>query len=203
VVADESPTGRLAARIAGLLAGARGMLVTILTASAGDDGTVSGAPSAANGSEESSAAEIARAAADIPPREGGAAGTPIDIIERRHDLSWDAAVSAEARNGYDLFVIGVEPFVEPGATALRHALQGRRRDSQGDPRHRQCHRTAGAGRETHRHLFSRCYLARGPARGPRPHSARRKSPSRRPTVLRRAGGGVARQFRPIAPLPVA
>ena len=151
VVADDSPSGRLASRIVGLIAGARGMPVTVLRATGEEGATVSPASPTpgATAANNSPAVEVVRTAANVAPSEGEAPRTPIDIIERRHDLSWDEAVATEARNGYDLFVIGIEPTVEasgdfaegisrlarsfPGSLAIVSA-RGRHEINPDDPR---------------------------------------------------------------------
>jgi nucleotide-binding universal stress UspA family protein len=110
VVADDSAKGQFAARIAGLIARPRGTPVTILKAD--PPGNSGGSPPRKAIVKSSSAAEIVKAAAAIPPVENESA-KPIDVVERRHDLPWHEAVSAEARKGYDLLVVGVDPTVGP------------------------------------------------------------------------------------------
>jgi Kef-type K+ transport system membrane component KefB/nucleotide-binding universal stress UspA family protein len=102
VAVDDSPKGRFAARIAGLLAGPRGSPVTILEA----------ARETAPG-EGAAAAAIVRSAAAIPAVEQAGLAQPVDVVERRVDLPWHEAVSSEARKGYDLLVIGVDPVGAP------------------------------------------------------------------------------------------
>jgi Kef-type K+ transport system membrane component KefB/nucleotide-binding universal stress UspA family protein len=102
VAVDDSPQGRFAARIAGLLAGSRGSPVTILEAARE---TTPG--------EGAAAAAIVRSAAAIPTVEHAGHAKPVDVVERRVDLPWHEAVSAEARKGYDLLVIGVDPTGAP------------------------------------------------------------------------------------------
>jgi Kef-type K+ transport system membrane component KefB/nucleotide-binding universal stress UspA family protein len=122
VVTDESLTGRLAAHLAGLLAGARGMPVTVLKATADQDTPPSPVePLPASGvANESAAVKVVRAAAETTLPEGDAPKARLDVIERRHGVSWDEAVSTEAQNGYDLLVIGVEPTVGPDGDFHEH-----------------------------------------------------------------------------------
>src|SRR5262249_27000291 len=114
VVVDDSAKGQFAARIAGLIAGPRGTPVTILKADLADNsGEMSRElPLSKATAESSPAAEIVKAAATISPA-GKESAKPIDVVERHHGLPWHEAVSAEARKGYDLLVIGVDPTVGP------------------------------------------------------------------------------------------
>jgi Kef-type K+ transport system membrane component KefB/nucleotide-binding universal stress UspA family protein len=128
LVADDSAKGQFAARIAGLLAGLRGMPVTVLKA---DNGHNPGSPasgSAGDKGETPSTAEIVKTAA--APAKDGERATPVDVIERRHDLPLEEAVQAESRKGYDLMVIGIDPTVGPDGgfddeiSHLARAFQG-------------------------------------------------------------------------------
>ncbi|MGD9845152.1 MAG: cation:proton antiporter [Variibacter sp.] len=98
VVADHSATGKFALRIAGLLAGSRGMTVTVLSqAQSGDE----------KAATDGAAADIVRAAA-----EGAEAEKDIgkaDVITRKHDSALPDAVAEEARRGYDLMIVGIHP----------------------------------------------------------------------------------------------
>jgi K+:H+ antiporter len=123
VVVDDSAKGRFAARIAGLLAGLRGIPVTILNV--GDHVN----PDKAKESESSSMAvdivktSVARASEEKP-------AAPADVIQRRHALPLEEAVSVEARKGYDLLVIGIDPTAGPDGgfdetiSALARAFPG-------------------------------------------------------------------------------
>src|SRR5262249_39330565 len=116
VAVDDSSKGRFAARIAGLLAGSRGSPVTILEAARE---TVRG--------EGAAAAAIVKSAAAPGAVE---AAKPVEVVERRADLPWHEAVAAEARKGYDLLVIGIDPTVAPGGgfhervSRLAHGFPG-------------------------------------------------------------------------------
>jgi nucleotide-binding universal stress UspA family protein len=120
VVVDGSANGRFAARIAGLLAGTRGMPVTVL----GIEDGIAGAP--AKGSTEdkqeqpskaSEAVEVVTAAAEAV--ESRSETTPkIDVIRRQHAAPPEEAIAEEARRGYDLLVVGVDPTI--GARGVFH-----------------------------------------------------------------------------------
>lgn len=105
VVTDDSASGKFAARIAGLLAGQRGMPVTVLKAAYE---TAEQAPASAGG-ESSSSADIVKAAAAAPDKDPEQPARPVDVVERQHDAPWEDAIAAEAKKGYDLMVIGVSP----------------------------------------------------------------------------------------------
>jgi nucleotide-binding universal stress UspA family protein len=116
---DASANARLAARLAGLLAGSRGMPVTVLAlgGNARDPASKSSSKQAAQPAEaetewERQAAEIVRRAADAS--EGRQPDTPkVDVIVRKHDLAPDEALAQEARRGYDLLVIGIARVAAP------------------------------------------------------------------------------------------
>jgi nucleotide-binding universal stress UspA family protein len=107
VTVDASPTGRFAARLAGLIAGSRGMPTTVLqlapeTAMA--DETV--AESQATIREAASVTQLADEDGDRDPGD-------IDVLARVQTAPTEEAVSTEARKGYDLLVVGLEPAFDP------------------------------------------------------------------------------------------
>jgi Kef-type K+ transport system membrane component KefB/nucleotide-binding universal stress UspA family protein len=96
---DGSTNARFAAHIAGLLAGSRGMPVTVLALDA-------------NAERDQMAAERVRRAAD----QAGAKRPDmprIDVIIRKHELAPEQALAEEARRGYDLMVIGIARVAAP------------------------------------------------------------------------------------------
>jgi nucleotide-binding universal stress UspA family protein len=104
LAADDSPKGRFAARLAGLLAGLRGMPVTVL-----DLAAAPGVPDAPPGTEGivRATAEAVRAAA---PEDEGAAD-PVAVLTRPPSRPTEQAVAEEARRGHDLLVVGVQRVV--------------------------------------------------------------------------------------------
>jgi Kef-type K+ transport system membrane component KefB/nucleotide-binding universal stress UspA family protein len=158
VVADDSPTGKLAAHLAGLLAGTRGMPVTVLRATdapendTGGEGKAEARPTTTTAAPPSpkpieahpEATETVKAAADAAPAGEGETAPAVDVIERAHDRPWEEAVAAEAEKGYDLLVVGISPTVAgdggfeervsrvalsfPGSLAIVAARDGLRRD---------------------------------------------------------------------------
>jgi len=117
VAVDGSPSGRLASRIAGLLAGTRGMPVTVLGIENGirkrASAKASAEPKQEQPSKAAQAVEVVTAAAEAV--ESNEETTPkIDVIKREHAAPPDEAIAEEARRGYDLLVVGVDPTVAPG-----------------------------------------------------------------------------------------
>lgn len=114
VAVDGSATGRFASRIAGLLAGSRGMPVTVLGIENGIGKRAPANAAAENKQEQPSkaaeAVEVITAAAEGV--ESGDETTPkIDVIKRQHAAPPAEAIAEEARRGYDLLVVGVDPTV--------------------------------------------------------------------------------------------
>ncbi|MGX7705111.1 cation:proton antiporter domain-containing protein [Methylobacterium sp. Gmos1] len=96
VAADDGPKGRFAARIAGLVAGARGMPVTVVRLGPeGDRAILAGA--------------VADAAHGARDEETGA----VEVTELVRAEPAAEAVAEEAANGYDLLIVGIDPTVAP------------------------------------------------------------------------------------------
>jgi nucleotide-binding universal stress UspA family protein len=106
VTADDSPNGVFAARLAGLLAGSRGMAVRILKVpgkrsdDAGDEDAADPVVATLEQSAEAAADE------ETPAAE-------VDVAEAKEDKSLAEAIATEARKGFDLLVIGVDPAMSP------------------------------------------------------------------------------------------
>jgi nucleotide-binding universal stress UspA family protein len=113
VAVDESASGRLASQIIGLLAGSRRIPTTMLRMES------------KSRSRQTEKVEIlARATAEAAEPENPepeATPAPVDITARPHEASVAEAVAREARKGYDLLVVGVEPVAEDGAFAEKVA----------------------------------------------------------------------------------
>jgi Kef-type K+ transport system membrane component KefB/nucleotide-binding universal stress UspA family protein len=106
---DDSPNGRFASRIAGLIAGARGMPITVLPF--GDDGERHPLePRPARSAEESE--RRARRAVSALAKDGKKSQPEqpktFEVTVRRPDAPDSEAVAEEARKGYDLLLIGLE-----------------------------------------------------------------------------------------------
>jgi Kef-type K+ transport system membrane component KefB/nucleotide-binding universal stress UspA family protein len=108
LIVDESPDGKLASRLAGLLAGTRGIPITML------DMSKVGRPGSKR--EEADAAKsggkaektVKAAAQDVRPRDGEDRPSALDVTRRRPDVAGAEAVAKEARKGYDLLLAGIE-----------------------------------------------------------------------------------------------
>ena len=99
VAADDGPSGRLASRIAGLLAGARQKPVTVIEVTAPQTGSP-GAP----GDVAVAAARKSESAAG--PENSGPVAT--QVTTRKGGADAGDSVAAEAAKGFDLLVIGLE-----------------------------------------------------------------------------------------------
>jgi len=112
VAVDKSPNGRFASRLAGLLAGSRQLPTTIV------DVAPEGAARRARPATQPTRVEaVAKATADAAQPDGAeadAAPAPVDITTRRQSKDPEGAVAKEAKKGYDLLAIGVEPVAEKG-----------------------------------------------------------------------------------------
>jgi nucleotide-binding universal stress UspA family protein len=103
---DQSAAGAFASRLAGLLAGTRGMPVTVLQL-----GTNGGSQAA----RDTPATAAIRAAADNVKETdpGDDAPGEVEVMTRVQTASAEAEVASEARKGYDMLMIGVEQAVAP------------------------------------------------------------------------------------------
>jgi nucleotide-binding universal stress UspA family protein len=107
VMVDDSPSGHFASRLAGLLAGSRRIPTTILEA-----------PPRARTRQRRKAEAVAKATASTAEpdtAEADAPAGPVDITTRPQSDIVEEAVAREARKGYDLLFIGVEPVAQEDA----------------------------------------------------------------------------------------
>jgi len=95
VAADDSANGKLASRLADMLARSRGIPMTVLHL--GRRESVQGIEAGASGRKTAGETEVREARA-----------RRLDVALHVESLAPDAAVSKEARKGYDLLMIGVE-----------------------------------------------------------------------------------------------
>jgi Kef-type K+ transport system membrane component KefB/nucleotide-binding universal stress UspA family protein len=102
---DQSPNGKFAGRLAGLLAGTGGIAITVLPLSDGDK-----AGGKQEKTKEDRVEEAVKAAAeDTTLAQGGDdESAPVDVTIRKHHAPTGEAVAKEAKKGYDLLVVGVE-----------------------------------------------------------------------------------------------
>jgi Kef-type K+ transport system membrane component KefB/nucleotide-binding universal stress UspA family protein len=104
---DQSPNGKFTARLAGLLAGAHGIAITVVPLS-GRDKSAGKQDEKEPGDrvEETvkAAAEdtkLARSSDDDEP-------APVDVTVRKHRAPSGEIIAEEAKKGYDLLVVGIE-----------------------------------------------------------------------------------------------
>ena len=111
VTVDDSPNGVFAARLAGLLAGARGLLVTVVRtpAEAPDDRAIK--PAEIDEARDPAVQALKQSAKEATPEGQGSA--QINVVVPRAGSSIVEVVEREARKGYDMMVIGVRPTTSP------------------------------------------------------------------------------------------
>ena len=105
---DESPNGKFAATLAGLLAGPRRIPVTVLSLAERSKSSPSDEPDKPLAGSHLEAT-IKAAADDSKPSQKGADETePADVTIVKHDAPTDEAVAKEAKKGYDLLIVGID-----------------------------------------------------------------------------------------------
>ena len=112
LAADTSPSGRLASYLVGLISAPRGMPVTAI---APQEGAQSGSERPLQAVRD--AMEQAAVRTHAEAIQSSAPPPPIDLIGRNTPAPTEDAVALEARKGYDLLVIGMEPLLT-GEAAL-------------------------------------------------------------------------------------
>ncbi|MBL8691970.1 MAG: cation:proton antiporter [Rhodospirillaceae bacterium] len=113
VSVDDSPNGRFAARVAGLIAGARGKPITVLHL--GEEERTKKAAKEEQ-SPESAAKAGAAAVAEVEQQLDEAKPAKVDVTTRANVENPVDAVAEEARKGHDLMVIGLERTLDPKGT---------------------------------------------------------------------------------------
>src|SRR5262245_42843513 len=103
---DQSPNGKFAARLAGLLAGTRGIAITVVPLP-GQDKTAGKQDKKEPGDRVE---EAVKAAAEDTKLARGSddEAAPVDVTIRKHRASTGEAIAKEAKKGYDLLVAGLE-----------------------------------------------------------------------------------------------
>src|SRR6266404_355937 len=111
VAVDDSENGRFASRLAGLLSGSQRIPSTVLQL-ASDADTAEQQAQIGGAGEAGSIVEETASAAEIESVYGkAAAATPVDITTRPQLELTGQAIAEEAKKGYDLLLIGLEPAV--------------------------------------------------------------------------------------------
>ena len=138
---DESPNGKFAARLAGLIAGARGMPTTVLALSDTAKGRSDRKQDKREKSEKREKQEaetgeraeetVKAAAADTKQRQSSAdQPAQVDVTIRTTDTPSEEAVAKEAEKGYDLLFVGIEHTrakngaFHPDVTRVASAFEG-------------------------------------------------------------------------------
>jgi nucleotide-binding universal stress UspA family protein len=103
---DESPNGKLASRLAGLISGQRGLPITVLPLQKAEPNK---AKAKSKADSEAGAEAVAKAAADRTAKaEENDAPAAADVTVRAPDKPAEEAIKEEATKGYDLLFIGAE-----------------------------------------------------------------------------------------------
>jgi hypothetical protein len=111
VAVDESANGRFASRLAGLLSGSQRIPSTVLQFVSGADTADQLTRIENPGNTGSIVADTASAAEIESVHARAAAATPVDITTRQQSELTGQAIAEEAKKGYDLLLIGIEPAV--------------------------------------------------------------------------------------------
>lgn len=108
VATDESPNARLAARVAGLIAGTRGMPVTVIRFDKRAE-LPQLAPAGPRGGGHDPEKLVAQAARVVQKQAGepDAAPAHVEVSRQRAQAAVPEAIASEARKGYDLLVLGL------------------------------------------------------------------------------------------------
>src|SRR5438270_4713966 len=140
VAVDDSPTGHFASRLVGLLAGSRRIPTTIL-----ETGPKIGSRPR---KKAEAVAKASAETAETDTAESDAMPAPVDITTRPQKSEVvEEAVAQEARKGYDLLFIGVEPVAQEGAFDDKVArIAGEFKGPFGIAAARGSHRRPGTGR---------------------------------------------------------
>jgi nucleotide-binding universal stress UspA family protein len=108
IAVDESANGKFASRLAGLIAGSRGMPATVIRVQPADGGAIKPSGHVSGEHAIQAAAQTVRAA---EAEQEGSAPAKVSVITRTGDAPAEETVASEARKGYDLLVIGIEQVV--------------------------------------------------------------------------------------------
>jgi hypothetical protein len=112
VAVDDSASGKFASRLAGLLSGSQRITSTVLQFASGADDAQQRARLKRAG-KAGAIVEDTASAAEIESAHPAAVATPVEITTRQQAELTEQAIAEEARKGYDLLLIGVEPAVSP------------------------------------------------------------------------------------------
>jgi Kef-type K+ transport system membrane component KefB/nucleotide-binding universal stress UspA family protein len=105
IAVDESANGKFASRLAGLIAGSKGMPATVIRVQPADGAA---AKQSGHVSGEHAIQAAAQAARGMEAEHESGARAKVSVITRAGDAPAEETVASEARKGYDLLVIGIE-----------------------------------------------------------------------------------------------
>jgi len=108
IAVDETPSGRLASRLVGLLAGSRRIVTTVLPV---DEATEQTAADDAEAETRKQAEAVVKGFGEQAeaPRGSPEKTAPVDVETVRPKASVEEMVPEQARKGFDLLVVGLEP----------------------------------------------------------------------------------------------
>jgi Kef-type K+ transport system membrane component KefB len=145
IAVDESANGKFAARLAGLIAGPRGLPTTVLPLSETGKGKAKqrAQPQGKDAESGDRAGEAVKAAAEEgKQRQTSEAPAALDVTVRGNDASSEEAIAKEAKKGYDLLLIGVANTVKGWGVSprghthrrcVRRSLRNHRRQRRSPP----------------------------------------------------------------------
>jgi Kef-type K+ transport system membrane component KefB/nucleotide-binding universal stress UspA family protein len=106
---DGSANGRFAARVAGLIAGSRGMPATLIKIGNGKaNGNGKAAEKPGDPATQETAEAVVKIAAESVPPKSDEERKPIDIITKSADKKPEEVIAEEAGKGYDILFVGIE-----------------------------------------------------------------------------------------------
>ncbi|OKO82355.1 cation:proton antiporter [Bradyrhizobium sp. NAS96.2] len=108
---DESNNAKFAAHVAGLLAGGRGLPITVLHV--GANAKLQEKNRADEESPEAAVINAAKASARASAEADGGADDNVDVISRAREETAAEAIAEEARKGFDLLVVGMDAVAGP------------------------------------------------------------------------------------------
>jgi nucleotide-binding universal stress UspA family protein len=107
---DQSPNGRFASRLAGMIAGARGIPMTVVPVEGvATTGHAAAKPEVIEEAVQAGAEVTAAQAVESPT----AKATKVSVISRAPEPVAQEAIAREARKGYDLLFIGIDRTAAP------------------------------------------------------------------------------------------
>ncbi len=110
IAVDGSANGKFASRLAGTLAGTRGMPTTVLQIAKGEKVEAGTHESRGSRQAEKAGETVKEAAAEIKSKqkEDEKVDRPVNVITKVHAAVGPTVIAEEAKKGYDLLIIGLE-----------------------------------------------------------------------------------------------